>query len=52
MNKIPEKIVFCGKQYVLMEERENNFYRALILPCNGGAPIWISNEQVGKLEAV
>lgn len=49
MNAIPEKIVINGVPHALLESRENNHYRALVIPLNGGNPKWLTNDQVGEL---
>jgi len=49
MNEIPEKIVINGVRHTLAESRENNYYRALVIPLNGGDPKWLTNDQVGEL---
>jgi len=49
LNPVPSKIRIEGKDFTLLSTMENIHHRALVLPVNGGDPVWLNNEQVGKL---
>lgn len=45
-SQIPDIVVYNDRRHLTISKMYNHHTRALLLPNNGGAPIWVSNKQL------
>jgi len=46
MITLPSILIINGVKHSVIEQRESFYFRALVLPYNGGDPKWLSDKEV------